>query len=66
LAAGAAFIFPEYSLAANVWFCWSLLRRASKVCLLCNMLDGMVAIEGGGQTKSGESLTIFPTALLTP
>ena len=28
--------------------------------LLCNMLDGMVAIEGGRQTKSGEIFNDFP------
>jgi len=28
--------------------------------LLCNMLDGMVAIEGGRQTKSGEIFNDLP------
>jgi phosphatidylglycerophosphate synthase len=41
---------------------WLLLAAAAgiQLRLLCNMLDGMVAVEGGRQTKSGEVFNDLP------
>jgi phosphatidylglycerophosphate synthase len=41
---------------------WLLLLAAAgiQLRLLCNMLDGMVAVEGGRQTKSGEVFNDLP------
>jgi phosphatidylglycerophosphate synthase len=37
-----------------------------QVRLVCNLLDGMVAIEGGKRTKSGEIFNDFPDRLADP
>ena len=44
------------------WRVWLLLGAAAgiQLRLLCNMLDGMVAVEGGLQTKSGEVFNDLP------
>jgi len=58
--AGAALFFS--SRLGPTWRPWLLLGAAAgiQLRLLCNMLDGMVAVEGGMQTKSGEVFNDFP------
>lgn len=58
--AGVAFWFVPQ--VAENWQPWLLLGAAVNVqCrLLCNLFDGMVAIEGGFKTKSGEIYNELP------
>jgi phosphatidylglycerophosphate synthase len=58
--AGAAFIGTNYF--AKVPAGWLFLAAAAgiQLRLLCNMLDGMVAVEGGLKTKTGELYNELP------
>jgi len=59
-AAGAALFYSAR--LGLAWRVWLLLGAAAgiQLRLLCNMLDGMVAVEGGLQTKSGEVFNDLP------
>lgn len=60
LAAGAAFYFSGVSAGRERMLLLVLAAASIQGRLLCNMLDGMVAIEGGRQTKSGEIFNDLP------
>jgi len=60
LAAGAAFYFSAESSSRERMLMLVLAAVGIQGRLLCNMLDGMVAIEGGRQTKSGEIFNDLP------
>mgnify|MGYP002639207002 CR=1 FL=1 len=57
------------ALAAAIFLCWpgiwGLVAAACAIQLrlLCNMLDGMVAIEGGKKSSSGDLYNEFPDRL---
>src|SRR5947209_17026631 len=59
-AAGVAMFYS--SRLGPAWRGWLLLGAAAgiQLRLLCNMLDGMVAVEGGMQSKSGEVFNDLP------
>lgn len=56
---GASFLAWEACGAVNAWI---LLATAAciQLRLLANMLDGLIAVEGGRQTKTGELFNEFP------
>lgn len=58
--AGAALYFSAAFAGAERAFMLVLAVAGIQGRLLCNMLDGMVAIEGGRQTKSGEIFNDLP------
>src|SRR5882672_977866 len=60
LGAGAAFYFSGMSIGRERMLLLVLAAVGIQGRLLCNMLDGMVAIEGGRQTKSGEIFNDLP------
>ncbi len=60
LAAGAAFYFSGESAGRERVLLLVFATAGIQGRLLCNMLDGMVAIEGGRQTKSGEIFNDLP------
>jgi phosphatidylglycerophosphate synthase len=60
LAAGAAFYFSGVSAGRGRMLLLVVAAVGIQGRLLCNMLDGMVAIEGGRQTKSGEIFNDLP------
>jgi phosphatidylglycerophosphate synthase len=59
---GTLFFVLEACGAASAW---GLLVTAAciQLRLLANMLDGLIAVEGGGQTKIGELFNEFPDRL---
>ena len=61
-AAGAGVAVFFSARLGTTWRVWLLLAAAAgiQLRLLCNMLDGMVAVEGGLQTKSGEVFNDLP------
>lgn len=67
-AAAAVFFFFTTSVASAAQARWLLLGAALMVQgrLLCNLLDGMVAIEGGKKTKSGEIYNELPDRIADP
>jgi phosphatidylglycerophosphate synthase len=58
--AGAALYFSARAVGAERIVLLLLAVAGIQGRLLCNMLDGMVAIEGGRQTKSGEIFNDLP------
>ena len=52
-------------LGANIWFCW-LAALFIQCRLLCNLFDGMVAMEGGKSTASGELFNDIPDRIADP
>src|SRR5579859_666714 len=58
--AGVAFSTSSYSTAAHRVLLLLVAAAGIQLRLLCNMLDGMVAVEGGMQTKSGEIFNDLP------
>lgn len=67
-AAAAASLFIATNSATGREAPWLLLGAALMVQgrLLCNLLDGMVAIEGGRKTKSGEIYNELPDRIADP
>jgi phosphatidylglycerophosphate synthase len=61
--AGAAFYFSGVSAGRERMIFLIFAAAGIQGRLLCNMLDGMVAIEGGRQTKSGEIFNDLPDRL---
>ena len=65
--AGACFVATRF---VNVWWGDAILLLAAIVGiqgrLICNLLDGMVAVEGGKGSKSGEIFNDFPDRLADP
>lgn len=64
----AAFAALDFALSAHLGFGWRIAVLAdAAICiqlrLLCNLLDGMVAIEGGRRSKVGEIYNEFPDRL---
>ena len=45
---------------ADNWLAWLAAAACVQLRLVCNLLDGMVAIEGGRKTKSGAIYNEFP------
>ncbi len=67
LAAGVLFAMLQY--AALFWQQVALLIAAAacvQLRLICNLLDGMVAIEGGFKTAAGEIYNDFPDRVSDP
>ena len=63
-AAGICFCFAGHAPRSWQWTGLLVLAAAGiQLRLLCNMLDGMVAVEGGFRTKSGEIYNEFPDRL---
>ena len=65
--AGACFISTRF--VQSPWLIAALLLLAIlgiQARLLCNLLDGMVAVEGGKGSKSGEVYNDFPDRLADP
>jgi phosphatidylglycerophosphate synthase len=60
LAAGAAFYFASPAQPLRYIQMLVIAAVAIQGRLLCNMLDGMVAVEGGRQTKTGEIFNDLP------
>ena len=58
--AGVAFSSSSYSTPPHRVLLLLVAVVGIQLRLLCNMLDGMVAVEGGMQTKSGEIFNDFP------
>lgn len=58
--AGVAFSSSSYSTAPHRVVLLLVAAAGIQLRLLCNMLDGMVAVEGGMQTKSGEIFNDLP------
>ena len=64
-AALAAFSFLMYAREQHWWLL--ILAGLSIQCrLLCNLFDGMVAVEGGKSTKSGEMFNDIPDRVADP
>jgi phosphatidylglycerophosphate synthase len=55
-----AFVFPQNAAGAEHAFLLVLAIAGMQSRLLCNLFDGMVAIEGGKKTKSGEIYNDLP------
>lgn len=58
IGAGAAFYNVPYAGRPALW--WALGALGVQLRLLCNMLDGMLAIEGGMHTRLGELYNDLP------
>lgn len=66
LVAGACLVFVRY---ANAWAVpWLMVISAIMIQgrLLCNLFDGMVAVEGGKSTASGELFNDIPDRISDP
>ncbi|MEL0628881.1 CDP-alcohol phosphatidyltransferase family protein [Psychromonas aquatilis] len=61
----AAICLIAVGLDANIWFCW-LAALFIQCRLLCNLFDGMVAMEGGKSTASGELFNDIPDRIADP
>jgi phosphatidylglycerophosphate synthase len=64
--AGAAFFYAHHF--AKISTGWMYLAAAAgiQLRLLCNLLDGMVAVEGGLKTKTGELFNELPDRFADP
>lgn len=51
---------------SDQWWMWLCALLCVQFRLLCNLFDGMVAVEGGKQTASGEIFNDFPDRLSDP
>lgn len=60
LGGATALYFSAKSTGGDRWILLALAVAGIQGRLLCNMCDGMVAIEGGRQTKSGEIFNDLP------
>lgn len=58
--AGAALTFTPYVLVLQKLALYVVAVLGIQLRLLCNLFDGMVAVEGGRQTKSGEIFNELP------
>lgn len=56
--AASCFFMHGYTGASHIWLLFAAIFVQLR--LLCNMLDGMVAIEGGNQTQVGAFYNEFP------
>jgi len=56
----ASFIASSYSAAGPSWLYLIVAAGWIQLRLLCNLLDGMIAIEGGFKTKTGEIYNELP------
>jgi len=56
----ACFIASAYSAAGPAWLYLVIAAGWIQFRLLCNLLDGMIAIEGGFRTKTGEIYNELP------
>lgn len=65
LAAGCLLAIPHVS-EAKVWFLPVLAAVFIQGRLLCNLFDGMVAVEGGKSTASGELFNDIPDRVADP
>lgn len=61
----AALCLLAIGLGASVWFSW-LAALFVQCRLLCNLFDGMVAMEGGKSTASGELFNDIPDRIADP
>jgi len=61
----SAYCFLAFSLKSN-WWLMLLAAFFIQLRLLCNLFDGMVAIEGGKSTKSGELFNDIPDRIADP
>ncbi len=65
-AGGAALIAAGHS-SGGLWSLWLVLAALMIQCrLLCNLFDGMVAMEGGKQTPAGELFNDVPDRIADP
>jgi phosphatidylglycerophosphate synthase len=64
-AALAAWLLAQAGRGAGRWS-WLLAALAIQLRLLCNLFDGMVAVEGGKRTPSGEIFNDLPDRLSDP
>ena len=64
-AALAAWLLVQAGWGAGCWS-WLLAALAIQMRLLCNLFDGMVAVEGGKRTLSGEIFNDLPDRLSDP
>ncbi len=64
----SAFCFFSFGLInqENQWWLFLLAAFFIQMRLLCNLFDGMVAIEGGKSTKSGELFNDIPDRIADP
>ncbi|MCB0347630.1 MAG: CDP-alcohol phosphatidyltransferase family protein [Bdellovibrionales bacterium] len=46
--------------SSNVWLYWFLAFAGIQMRLFCNLIDGLMAIEGGKKTPAGEIFNDFP------
>jgi|SRR5271170_3946126 len=58
--AGACLAFTGYSIKSAVPWLFLAAAGLMQIRLLCNLFDGMVAVEGGFKTKSGEIFNELP------
>lgn len=58
-AAAGFFICPEFP----AWWHWLAAATCIQLRLLCNLMDGMLAVEGGLKTPDGELYNEFPDRL---
>lgn len=66
-AAGAAALVAAGHAQGISWSLWLLLTALMIQCrLLCNLFDGMVAMEGGKQTPAGELFNDVPDRIADP
>ena len=61
--AGAAMVLAAGHGYVAGWIGWTFLALAVQVRLLCNLMDGMVAVEGGFRTPTGELWNEVPDRL---
>ena len=62
---GAAFAATAWD-AANAGIWWLLAAALTQLRLLCNMLDGMVAVEGGLGSRTGDLYNELPDRIADP
>ncbi|MBL9158753.1 MAG: CDP-alcohol phosphatidyltransferase family protein [Verrucomicrobiales bacterium] len=66
-AAGAAVALVFLSRGAGpAWLLWILAAVGIQLRLLCNLMDGMLAVEGGLKTPDGDLYNEFPDRLSDP
>ena len=67
-AGGAAALLVQSASAAGFGYSWLQLGAAAciQLRLLCNLFDGMVAVEGGKRTRSGELYNDIPDRIADP
>jgi phosphatidylglycerophosphate synthase len=64
--AGISFILAPRVEPAAGWSLWLLAALFIQLRLLCNLFDGMVAVEGGKSTPSGELFNDIPDRIADP